>query len=69
MHPIWLEDAEDQSKRLLTDCLEHIWQIINMQQAFFFEGREDEDSDTNNGDSGSGEISWYITVSNIILYL
>ena len=35
----------------------------------FVEGSEDKYSVKNNKDGGGGEVSWYINVSNIILYL
>ena len=35
MLTIWLEDAEDRSKRLLTDGLKKIWHMLNMQLELF----------------------------------
>ena len=47
--PIWLEYAEDQSKRLLTDVLKNILaDTKDAESDVFVEGGEDENSDANN---------------------
>ena len=66
---IWLEDSEDWSKRLLMDDLKNILSDTKyVGSVVFVEGSEDKDINKNNEDGSGGEVSWYITVSNILLY-
>ena len=67
MITIWLEEEGDQSKRLLTDGLIFLEDTKDAAIVVFLEGSEDEDSNKNNDDVGSREVSWYIPVSNVLL--
>ena len=70
MLPIWIEDAEDRSKCLMNEGLKKILaDTKDSASIIFVEGNEDEYSDKKNEDVGSVEVTWYITVSHIILHL
>ena len=70
MIPIWIKDAKDQGKLLRTDGLKTILSDTkDAATVFFIERSEDEGSNKNNADGGGRGVSWYDTVSNILIYL